>query len=101
VELGLGPFEKIAFLPPDPLAGAATKRVGSGHLFSTKIYMDHIDILLSKLGYSELVQSLKKSHFSFGPPDLIPMCVLTESGNAAEFRGYTRQEPEYKTECTS
>jgi hypothetical protein len=29
-----------------------------GSLFSTKIYMDHIDILLSKLGYSELVQRL-------------------------------------------
>jgi hypothetical protein len=33
-------------------------KVGSGHLFSTKIYMDHIDILLSKLVYSELVQRL-------------------------------------------
>jgi len=45
--------------------GAATKNadfggfVGEeGVIFSTKIYRDHINILLSELGYSELVQRL-------------------------------------------
>ena len=43
--------------------------VGSGHFFITKIYMDHIDILLSKLGYSELVQRLfEKMTFFFMDP---------------------------------
>ena len=37
--------------------------------FSTKIYTDHIDILLSKLGYSELVQRLfeKMTFFLMDP----------------------------------
>jgi len=37
--------------------------------FSTKIYMGHIDILLSKLGYSELVQRLfeKMTFFLMDP----------------------------------
>jgi len=32
--------------------------VRKGSFFSTKIYRDHINMFLSKLGYSELVQRL-------------------------------------------
>ena len=32
--------------------------VRKGSFFSTKLYRDHIDILLSEMGYSELVQRL-------------------------------------------
>ena len=43
--------------------------MGKGSFFSTKIYRDHIDILLSELGYSELVQRLfeKMTFFRVDP----------------------------------
>ncbi len=43
-------------------------------IFSTKIYRDHIDILLSELGYSELVQRLfeKMTFFRVDPLALNP-----------------------------
>jgi hypothetical protein len=68
----LGPYEKIAFLPPDPLA----QRVGSGHFFSTKIYKDHINMFLSKLGYSELVQRIFEKMTFFLVDPLPPLPTL-------------------------
>ena len=84
----LGPYEKIAFLPPDPLA----QRVGSGHFFSTKIYKDHINIFLSKLGYSELVQRIfeKMTVFLVDPLVCRRRCHLRSSAAAFAAHAATR-----------
>ena len=84
----MGPYEKIAFLPPDPLAGAATKiktlTCPAGRFwsfFSTKIYKDHINMFLSKLGYSELVQRLFEKMTFFLVDPLAPgLCWDNELG---------------------
>jgi hypothetical protein len=60
--------------------------VGKGSFFSTKIYRDHIDILLSELGYSELVQRLfeKMTFFRVDPltPSIaIPISMAKTSGS--------------------
>ena len=46
--------------------------VRKGSFFSTKLYRDHIDILLSEMGYSELVQRLFEKMTFFLVDPLLP-----------------------------
>jgi hypothetical protein len=53
-----------------------------GVFFSMKLYRDHIDIFLSELGYSEMVQRLfEKWHFSCGPPIYNHHCSPTPAAS--------------------
>ena len=76
--------------------GAATKNADFGGFvgeegvifFSTKIYRDHINILLSELGYSELVQRLfeKMTFFHVDPLPQNPKftCTCSAGGNGQQ-----------------
>ena len=62
--------------------------MGKGSFFSTKIYRDHIDILLSELGHSELFQRLFEKMTFFGVDPLFKVSSVgsrrwhqSESGN--------------------
>ena len=50
-------------------------QVRKGSFFSTKLYRDHIDILLSEMGYSELVQRLFEK-MTFFLVDPLPLLLL-------------------------
>jgi len=67
----------------DGFCNKADKRVGSGHFFSTKIYKDHINMFLSKLGYSELVQGLfeKMTFFLVDPLARCPLRRFSGGGS--------------------
>jgi len=58
--------------------------VRKGSFFSTKIYREHINMFLSKLGYSELVQRLfEKMTFSLVDPLLVGCHGNVPSKNCA------------------